>query len=94
MSQQLSATNFYVQIVLIVSGRFPRSDLITRIRDVTTITVRDRNTGKDTTKSAKHGSLHWGCRATDAGVVNASQITSSSSGVGLTVYLHSGGSRP
>jgi hypothetical protein len=32
--------------------------------------------------------------AAKAGVLNASQITSSPSGVGLTVYLHSRGSQP
>jgi hypothetical protein len=32
--------------------------------------------------------------AAKAGVLNASQITSSPSGVGLTMYLHSRGSRP
>jgi anti-sigma factor RsiW len=35
-----------------------------------------------------------GCLAANAGVLNASQITSSPGGVGLTVYLHSRGSRP
>jgi hypothetical protein len=34
------------------------------------------------------------CLAANAGVLNASQITSSPNGVGLTVYLHSRGSQP
>ena len=51
-----------------------------------------------TTVLVAHSNVQFLCRSLDvaakAGVLNASQITSSPSGVGLTVYLHSRGSQP